>query len=66
MLFAFEPNQWYSQYICIHIFIYHTRKTTANRRIASRETSVSRHHMCPTEQLPETPRTITALSYRGV
>ena len=33
------------------------------RRIAVRETILSRHHGAPIEVPPETPRSITALSY---
>ena len=38
-------------------------KTTAIRRTAVREASVSRHHGGPIEGPPETSRTMTTLSY---
>ena len=41
---------------------YQTRKTTAIRRVAVRETGVSRHHGGPIEGPPETPR--KSLYYR--
>ena len=39
------------------------KKTTVIRRIAVRETDVSRHHWVPIVGLPETPWAITGLSY---
>ena len=39
------------------------RKTIAIRRTGIRDTSASRHHGGTIEDLPETPLTITTLSY---
>ena len=45
---------------------FQTRKTTTIRRIADRETSISRHHRGPIEGPPEILQTITAAWYWGV
>ena len=42
---------------------FQTRKTTAIRRLAARETSDSRHHGGIIEGIPKTSQNITALSY---